>query len=311
MKKFVFLAVLAALMSVAPPASATPYLWSRHHSWARLVDGRSAYMGSEFLRLYLYAEIDDVEATTEYMNATGSMTIAGGSYTFWNGTADEAVPGTEKTFNLTAVMDLGDDYLEYQPINNSGELIVFRDAAETGLNGQRVRWEFPTHPELNGQATVPNFKSTAQQLASSVPYVELIRSGGNATRVDYRVVHPSKTGSALSTSAASSIQISLYGHDDTLLWCSEWQSFGAGATPQGTVTLDTPIAEDSLWYVHVRLQHGNEPYWYSWSFVSAADDENKNGKNTSSSGGGGCDAGALAGGLALLLAIPLLRRRRG
>ena len=264
-----WLAVLAALMAVAlcAPAWAETYLWSRHHSNARLVDGKSNYEGPTFSRLGLFVDDDDRDATDAYMNATGTMTIVGGSYTFWNGTEDEAVSGTIKSFPLKAAMDATDGYLEYGPTNGSGSFVSFYDAADTGLNGREVRWEFPAMPELDGKATVPNFRSTAQQLKTYVPYVELVRSGGNVTGVKFRVVHPSAPSKALSLSNGSDLRVNFFDHDDNELWRSEWKTFAVGETVEGTYTLGTPIPESELCYVHVRFW--DRDLLYSWSFVSS------------------------------------------
>ena len=262
-----WLAALAALMAVAlcAPAWAETYLWSRHHSSALLVDGKSNYEGAAFGIVNLYVDDDDRMPTPAYMSVTGSMTIVGGSYTFWNGTEDEAVSGTIKSFPLKAAMDATDDYLEYGPINGSGSFVRFYDAADTGLNGREVRWEFPAMPELDGKATVPNFRSTAQQLKTYVPYVELVRSGGNVTGVKFRVVHPSAPSKALSLSNGSDLRVNFFDHDDNELWRSEWKTFAVGETVEGTYTLGTPIPESELCYVHVRFW--DRDFLYSWSFA--------------------------------------------
>ena len=307
MRKFAFLAVLAATLCCAP-AWAETYLWSRHHSIARLVDGKSVYDGAEFYGVLLSVQDDDREATQAYLDAEGSLTIYEGSYTFWNGTADEAVNGIDKTFPLKADMEIGYT-LDYMPVNASGKAFnFFRGAADTGLNGKPVIWEFPTQPELNGRTTVPNFRSTAQQLATYVPYVELVRSGGNITGIRYRMVVPSDTVSALSMPHASSVEVSLW--NDARLFRSDWRRFDANERQEDIVTLSTSIAEADVRYVHVRFWDGD--ILYSWSFVISETDKDE--KDTGG-GGGGCDthagASALTGGLAFLFAIPLLRRRRG
>ena len=420
MKKFVFLAVLAAALCCVPAWGET-YLWSNHFTWSRLAGGKSSYGGSEFTRLYLDIEDDDTVATEAHMSLTGTMTIAGGSYSFWNGTEDEPVSGKSVSFNLISTdMTLGEEYLAYQPVNDAGGLVTFYNAAETGMNGQRVTWEFPDMPELNGQGTVPNFLSTAQQLSSSAPYVEMTRSGGNYTGLRWRVVKPSNTEQALSVGTPSRVQVRVFNHDEKRLYSGKWQNFDADKTLEGTVTFDNAIPEADLCFVSVRFRPDRSIFaCYTWNFdnstensdagiaswgdlanaplkikegktatvtvtmkenfspserkrkgfigdtnvLSASSEEKdrtvtlvlkglKPGKTTirlfyrqhdpeskindthyivstarevwvtdedgnvpgeggSSSGGGGCDAGALTGGLALLLAIPMLRRRRG
>ena len=282
-----WLAALAALMAVAlcAPAWAATYLWSNHMTSSRLVDGRSFYEGSGFNRLYLDVEDDDTAATDAHVNATGTMTIVGGSYTFWNGTDYEDVSGTIKSFPLKAIMSAGDDYLEYQPINDAGKSIeAFYGAAETGLNGREVRWEFPAMPELDGKATVPNFRSTAQQLSTYVPYVELVRSGGNVTGVNWRIVHPSDTAKALSLPTASMVQVRLIMHSGSIpsAW-SLWQRFDAGATPKGTFDLSellskssASISEADVCNVMVRIVPDRTSNYacYSWTFdKSTVDDD--------------------------------------
>lgn len=273
-----WLAALVALMAVAlaAPAWAETYLWANQITFSRLVDGKSFYEGSGFDHLYLDVEDEDTVATDAHVSATGSMTIVGGSYTFWNGTADEAVSGTIKSFPVKAIMSAGDDYLEYQPINDAGDLIEeFYGAAETGLNGREVRWEFPAMPELDGKATVPNFRSTAEQLKNYVPYVELVRSGGNVTGVKYRVVHPSDTSKALALPTASLVQVRVYDHDPKRRYSSRWQRSDANTTPEGTLDFDTPIPEADVCYVDVRLLPDRSvDACYTWRFpVSTTNDD--------------------------------------
>ena len=282
-----WLAALAALvtMALAAPAWAATYLWSNHMTSSRLVDGRSFYEGSGFNRLYLDVEDDDTAATDAHVNATGTMTIVGGSYTFWNGTDYEDVSGTIKSFPLKAIMSAGDDYLEYQPINDAGKSIeAFYGAAETGLNGREVRWEFPAMSALNGSARVPTFRSVAQQLSTYVPYVELVREGENVTGVDWRIVHPSDTSKALSLPTASRVQVRLDMHSGSVPNAfTLWQDFDADATPKGTFDISrllssrglSSIPEADVCYVTMRIvPDRSTDACYHWTFdKSTVDDD--------------------------------------
>lgn len=273
MKKFVFLAAVTALMTVALPAWAATHLWSNHTTRSFLSDGRSVYDAAGFGWLYLDVEDDDTVATEAHLRALGNMTFIGGSYSFWNGTEYEPVSGTIKTFKMISTdMELGDDFLAYRPVNDQGRYISFYNAAETGLNGREVRWEFSDMPELNGKATIPNFLSTAQQMTNAVPYVELTRSGGNVTGLQWRVVKSSNTGQALSMTTRSRVRVRIYNHDENRLYNSGWQNFDANATLEGTATFDTAIPESDLCRVDVSFRPDRATAsCYTWQFASRTD----------------------------------------
>lgn len=257
-----------ALLAFASAVAAEPYLWAPHYSEADIVDGRAVYDVAEFAHVSMGVDDDDVTATEEHAKAKGTLTLVGGNYTFWNGTEEEEVAGTVKTFGLIPDgIEVGEKGLYYVPANGQGEDIVFQGAADTGLKGKEVRWEFPSLPALNGKARVPAFRSTAEQLTSYVPYVELVRSGSDITGVKWRLVDPKAPDKALPLAFDARVRIRVY-DPDKRVYGSVWHRFEANVVPEGTETLEASLPEAGLRYIQVALiaSEGGEECHYRWTF---------------------------------------------
>ncbi|NLL36241.1 MAG: hypothetical protein GX256_01815 [Fretibacterium sp.] len=257
----------AAVLAFASMAWAEPYLFNYHGSNADILDGKAVYDAAEFTHVWMSVD-DDTVATDEHWNAKGKLTVLGGNYSFWNGTKDEDVAGTIRTFDLLPDFKVGDDFVSYFPADEEGEDIDFRGAADDGLNGKEVRWEFPSLPALNGKAKIPTFRSTARQLGSYVPYVELVKSGSDITGVRWRIVDPKNPAKALPLSVRSKVRIRVNDRSNNRHHIGDWKEFKANEAPKGMATFAAPLAEDKLRYVQVRLivYEGDSQCQYRWSF---------------------------------------------
>ena len=215
--------------------------------------------------MYVVVSNGEVQFTEEIAAFPGTLTIAGGSYSFWNGTAMEKVSNAPHTFKLGSTYGLWG----YEIYRDDGFRTRLCLEADSGLNGVNVSWSVPDMPSLSGQAVFPNYKTTQQQLASFVPYIEFIRSGSQVTGLKWRIVNPSDTSKPVVQDFDMSFQVenaSREGWDE--FYRSEWIDITAGETPEGTLTFDEPIDESEIWLVEVSLNvhDENTDKIYSWKF---------------------------------------------
>ena len=253
-KKLLLCAVLVMVMMSA--AFGEVRLYTAHRSIAGLTDGKSDYSQARFLNFFVAAVDFEAHATQADLNLTGSMTFSGGSYSFWDAKKGmHNISGNSYTFDLASEswLSVGDE-LGYQPLTASGDEAIFCLAADGGLNGVNVSWNFPDKPSYNGQGTIPNYRTTQEQLASYVPYVEFIRSGSQVTGVRWRVVNPSDTSKAVSQNFGMSFSVAdicdKYGDS---IYSGTWEYIEPNQAPEGTVLFDEPIDESEIWNVQVYL----------------------------------------------------------
>ena len=260
------LAVCTAL-----PAWAEPYLWSSHQSNASIMDGKTVYDAARFHRVYLSVEDDDTLAEQKHKDAAGTLKLLGGQYSFHDGTALVDVAGTPREFALAEdEIELGEKGISYMLSDSKGDEIGFQKAADHGLGGVKAEWTFPALPELNGTGIIPNFRTTQQQLDSYVPYVELIKSGANVTGVRWRVVNLGNPAQPRPLDVKSRVRVRIWDRNDRRVY-SKWQdSVPANGSPQGEITLESPLAESELYLIRIRLDEwkGNHVYRYEWRFYS-------------------------------------------
>ena len=57
-----------------------------------------------------------------------------------------------------------DETLSYVPVNDDDNTVCFVLSADNGLYGANVTWQFPGMLSLNGSTTVPEYRTTAEQL---------------------------------------------------------------------------------------------------------------------------------------------------
>ena len=189
-------------------------LESWHHSEVPLLNGVPNYTGASFKRVVARPVRRRVTLTQEVHDLTGTLTITGGefysghdtyeAYPQHNGTSHSSGDG----FNLINRNKVGRNRVRFDPVENDDEgnasVIIFAwTESNEGMNGYNVSWTFSDKTLIeDGSGTIPNYTSTADQLASGVvPYVELIMNGSTVTGFRWRFVNPSNTSAAVSAPA--------------------------------------------------------------------------------------------------------------
>ena len=293
------------------------YLWHRHASDAALVNGKSSYNNAKFSNVKFYfTNSGDFLCEAKHITDTGRVTIPGGGYTIKDAYTEEILntiaSGTDMTFRLKNDIEakFGNTYIEYSPTNDSGRRIHFSGGAETGLNGKTITWTFPAELNLSGSGTIPNYKSTAEQLISGVPYLEAVSEDGYITALNYKIVTPQDTSTALTPSYRTDFRLYVDWDNKEDVSFTFYDSGRINNTTSGTWTLDTPQPLSTMKRLRVRLYKyedstGN-PAIYQWSFYPASADP------TPSSGGGssssGCSSGFTLSALILAASLCFLRK---
>ena len=248
-------------------------LWSTYESDAKLIDGKSDYSDATFYGLTLTVETDNsILAEAKHFTDAGRITISGGGYTLRDDDTEEIIAsvdaGKDMTFNLGMYRELHIDksWLEYGLRNGDSRVVVLAGGAETELGGRTVTWTFPAELNMDGSATIPRYKSVSEQLASCVPYIEVTSEDGKITAVNYKLVNPQDTSTALQPSYRTDFKISILHSDGSSILRSSWYN----NTNQGTWTLDEPEALSNVSFILVRVQYhesGNEFLDYQWDFA--------------------------------------------
>ena len=255
-KVFAFSIILALIISL--PASAETRLWTRHISAAEIKNGEANYDNAAFERFKISVVNDDT-ATQEYVDATGTLTLLGGSYTY----GDEIVNNTSKTFDLKADMEVGDT-LNYKPDSD------FKGAADTGLNGVNATWTFTSMSDLNGSGVIPTFTSTKNQLTTAVPYIKLTYDSSNQiTAIDWAIVKASDTATPIAVDYNSRIRIALVDKNDNKTILQSKTDFDAGTKLSGDIQLEKALTEDNIQFIEFSFRNrANAPYNFAheWRF---------------------------------------------
>ena len=314
------------------PNAKDSYFWGNHISQASLdKDGKADFEGAKFYGLYMSVINDFKPAEGKHffeLGQGGSMTISGGDYKIIDdevneGTEIESVAsGTSMTFPVGYYdgYSIGDTFMEYQP-HYDGKEIMFD--GEKSLNGKTVSWTFSDDLDISaGSATVPTFKSVSEQLASCVPYVEVVSSDGIITNVKCRLVSNDVTKTvSIPDSGTTNYRIDVLRKSGNRIR-SGWYNKVASADFALTTSLDV----SNFRGVNVRYRYGQAEisgvsYVYQWNFrFPSADSGGKTdggntpdtpdtptdptspdtSSNTPGSSGGGCSVGTGALALAFL-----------
>ena len=261
-----------------PTDPVKPHIWSSHASEASLVNGKSDYSSAKFADVAFYLPNNDsVIAETKHFTDAGRVTIPGGGYTLVDADTGETLSTVTGNTVLKLKMDpecaIGSDYIEYHTADDSGEKLVnFAGGADTGLNGKTISWTFPAELNLNGSAIFPNFKSTSEQLASSVPYIELVSKDGYFTDVNYKIVTASDTSTAITPSYNTDFRF-YFDHTDGFEGsANSYTTDRLRNTASGTYKLGTPQPVSIVKRVRVRFycyEDTNNPAFYQWNFYPA------------------------------------------
>ena len=289
MKKLL-LCMMLVLMTVSPALSSEPSFSARHCSLVDMKDGKADLSTARFYAAVL--EYSPWLPDTSYYElpepSNATMTLSGGTYSYWDGKALQTVRGTAHTFRL--IYDRDYDSLIYFPAAVSNDAVFLLNEADGGLNGVNVSCNFPDDSSLNVSGTVPDFRTTQEQLASFAPYIEYVYSADEFAGIRVRLVNSSNVSVPVPQNRSIDISVGLTfvkksGHDSTTssgfgalaLSCS------AGETPEGTMMLpdfetrwlfDEEFTVSDLLYVYVDMtvhnpEAGKPDELYTWYYSNA------------------------------------------
>ena len=254
----------------------TSYMWNRHTSNASLINGKSDYSDAKFLGIYLTVDNDNTINEAKFIEQTGTITIPGGGYTVKNYSSGEDIEsvtsGTDKDFTVKIKYFFADasDY-EFSPIDDSGNVILFAGGAEKGFNGKEITWTFPEEWNIDGSATIPNYKSVAEQLADFVPYLEITSADNAITSIKYKLVKSNDVSTTVTPSNNFDIAVRIPKKESDFsgtLYNSDW----INNSTSGTLELSSPISLSDVNYVAARIrvyEDADNPAVYQWNFYPA------------------------------------------
>ncbi|MBQ6114053.1 MAG: putative Ig domain-containing protein [Synergistaceae bacterium] len=262
----------------APSEPASLYLWIRHASDASLVNGKSDYSTAKFSDVAFYLpNSSPVIAEAKYFTDAGRVTIPNGEYTLKDADTGETLStvtgNTALKLKFDAEGTVGGEYLEYHTVNDNGRFVALAGRAETDLNGKKLTWTFPAELNLDGSGTVPNYKSTAQQLASGVPYIELVSEDGYVTAVKYKIVTASDTSTAITPAYRTDFTFYFDRNEGLEGSSNSYMTDRLRNVASGTYTLDVPQPLNTVKRVRVRFRSyegSDNPDIYQWNFYPAS-----------------------------------------
>lgn len=258
--------LLAALLSFAPAAGAEVELkfFSYYSSQVCLFDDKPDYDTALFDCLVL--ELDSrVVANDLYMNAKGTITV-NGSFKYAEGEdTEKTVTDGSASVALEEIADTGEPlvYLSSTP--------VWGDAVDGGsLNGKKVSWSFDDTTDLqDGEATLPNFISTKDQLAAAVPYITLDRDSSRA--ITGFTVSMVMSGDQTTPVAVENLRLLVAFESETAWETYNWtdgSTWKAYAGAPLTDTLSRPIPEQDFRGMEVCVRRdGGDDVAYRWLFL--------------------------------------------
>ncbi len=263
-----------------PSEPASLYLWSHHASNASLVNGKSDYSTTKFSDIFFDVETANAVITDSgHFTNAGRVTIPGGGYTLKDsdtGTILSTVPaGTDKTFALNPYsgMKIGDTYVEYEAVDDGGKYLEFSEEAESSLPGKIITWTFPAELNMNGSGVIKSFKTTAQQLTSGVPYVEVVSEDGYITALNYKIVTANDTATAITPGYRTDFNFRIYRTEKKFDLENSYNVGTASNKASGTYTLETPQPLSTMKRLRVRLtsyEDSDNPDIYQWNFYPAS-----------------------------------------
>ena len=258
--------LLAALLSFAPAAGADVELelFSWYSSQVCLFDDKPDYDTTLFDCLFL--ELDSkIAANDLHMNAKGTITV-NGSFKYQEGEdTEKTVTNGSASVALIPITNIGEplSYLSHTPF--------WGDAVAGGsLNGKKVSWTFDDTTDLqDGEATLPNFISTKDQLAAAVPYITLNRDSSKAlTGFTVSMVRP---GDPTTPMAVENLRLMVAFESETAWGAYKWADGSTWKDYAGaplTETLNEPIAEQDFTGIEVSVRKDDDVA-YRWLFLSS------------------------------------------
>lgn len=265
MKKFapfLFLIVFVFASAKIAPAASVPYPLINHSNATFLIDGKPAYDNAYFRQIEFWFE-DNRPQTDQDLTTIGSLMIQNASYHYFDENGNRInVNNEDRSFNLCFVG--GDSsYVEFAPKTTNNKFIYFRGAAESGLINKTFLWKLTTDEAVPYvQEIVPNFRSTAEQLTSFVPYIEIGSNG-----ISWRMINASDPSKAVSVPFKNSYRIFLYDANNNLLARSD-HDFSANQAPSGILPLSaTPVYyARMLAFINENPAYPDFQHRYVWNF---------------------------------------------
>ncbi|MBQ7559451.1 MAG: hypothetical protein IJT20_04300 [Synergistaceae bacterium] len=244
--------------------------------------------------LEIVSDDDEMPFIETFNPPSISFDLSGGKYSFWDSFKVAEVNNTAKTFttarpeslvyNSEEALRWGVSKVGYVPTNSEGDWVHFvSNDAETGLTGVTVTWHYPeNYSSETGTATVPELKTTAQQLADFVPYIEYKTSGTmgsgflTCTGIEWKLVKSSDVTQAIQPSQDIHFEIvSVFGINNNMAQADSVLSvdIAAGTAASGSKTFETPLG-GVPWCTIVRYYIGNDKnIVYQWRFISMSEAE--------------------------------------
>ena len=272
MVKKLLLCALLIMLAVSSACGEVELWFDDNVSIASLKDGKPDYSDARFLNSYFTIGNTGLTLTRDNMSLTGTATLLGGRYSFWNGREMQSVSGTPQTFKLgiPTWQAIGDE-AEFYPLTDIGGDVRFGLEADSGLNGVTINWSFPNMPSLNGSSTIPHYLTTQEQLDTHVVYFEFIRSGENVTGINWRVVKASDTSTPVVLNyPVNFIRIRVWNFSEEMIVNLRPKFYiEAGETPEGVLMFDTPIKESDIWRFATKFYTYDEDIekCYVWYYV--------------------------------------------
>ena len=251
------------------------YLWNRHTSNASLINGKSDYRNAKFSEVYFSVENEHTLVEAKNLTGAGRITVPGGGYTLLDVDTNETLETIkgDKTFSLkiSRRTNIGDADIAFLPVNDEGKYVSLIGEDETSLNGKMITWTFPSDPSINGSVVFPSYKTTQEQLASGVPYIEIVSEDGYITAVNYKIVTSSDTSTAITPSYRTDF---VFRFDRSVdFWTEYYEPSIQRNSASGTCTLDTPQPLNKIKRIRARLysyeEDASNPAVYQWNFYPA------------------------------------------
>ena len=264
MTRKIFAGFILALLMISA-ACAEPYLLVEHVSFAGISEGRADYSDTRFGYVRLRVRNDNASEAEQNI-FSGTITLSGGNYSYYDGDSLKKVSGTSQTFTLIQNPDKKKDYLL---LNKEQREIRFALDADNGLNGVNASWNFPDMPSMNGQDTIPNHTTTQQQKNTFVPYFEYVRDGSKVTGLKWRIVNPEDISTPLPQNFYMGFDVFDVVYGDYIYSDIEyWTNIEPDSTPEGIAYFNEPIEESEIWRVDLLLTsyESEEPARHLWKF---------------------------------------------
>jgi hypothetical protein len=267
---FLFFAVLAAFAPMKEAFAGEPYFFLVHCTRAQIKGSKAVYDDVYFRRVHI--DITDADPKNSV-----SLTVRGGSYTcgspgeFATGAPGTIVDGQDKTFRTKYFSE----YSAHLPVNAARDPLRFWGKADTGFSEKEFAYTLDFNPEVTG--VLPKIRSTGEQMASYVPYVEYVVNEGKITALILRMVKPSSPEIPLVKS--EDVRTGYIRHVDffdargkRMLRESLARTISDGQKIEMEIKLSKPLDPTKVYEVDVIFADATKGTfinaWYAWYFES-------------------------------------------